>query len=85
MNPSMNPPKTMVTHHAIRLYCACCARPFARTSQRGPAPLYCSADCRAQMRIRQRVWNGRAAAAAQPFPSQLPPEIPMAHPIARAS
>ncbi|WP_448204713.1 hypothetical protein [Azospirillum sp. sgz302134] len=52
----------MSAHHGSRLHCACCARPFARTSHRGPAPLYCSTDCRAQMRIRQRVWNGRAAA-----------------------
>ena len=36
------------------LHCACCGRPFNRASGRGPAPLYCSADCRVQMRIRQR-------------------------------
>lgn len=39
------------------LYCACCGRPFHRTSPRGPAPLYCSADCRAQMQVRRRVWS----------------------------
>ena len=38
------------------LYCACCGRPFQRTSPRGPAPLYCSADCRAQIQVRRRVW-----------------------------
>ncbi|KAA0678661.1 hypothetical protein DS843_19565 [Roseomonas genomospecies 6] len=41
------------------LHCACCGRPFTRASGRGPAPLYCSADCRVQMRIRQRVWANR--------------------------
>lgn len=39
------------------LYCACCGRPFHRTSMRGPAPLYCSADCRAQMQVRRRAWT----------------------------
>lgn len=46
------------------LYCACCGRPFHRTSVRGPAPLYCSADCRAQMQVRRRVWNAADRAAA---------------------
>lgn len=81
----MNPSKTMVTRHSARLHCACCARPFARTSRRGPAPLYCSADCRAQMRIRQRVWNGRIAAAAQPVPSPIPSELAMEYRAAKAS
>jgi hypothetical protein len=80
---------SMVTRHATRLHCACCARPFARTSRRGPAPLYCSADCRAQMRIRQRVWNDRIAAAPQPVPSEIPMVRPVVHPtpnpMARAS
>ena len=44
------------------LHCACCGRPFARASRRGPAPLYCSGDCRAQMRVRSRVWRGNAPA-----------------------
>jgi hypothetical protein len=52
------------------LYCACCGRPFHRASPRGPAPLYCSADCRAQMQVRRRVW-----AAAHPAPH------PPAHPL----
>lgn len=42
-----------------KLHCACCGRPFTRASGRGPAPLYCSADCRTQIRIRQRVWSSR--------------------------
>jgi hypothetical protein len=41
------------------LYCACCGRPFVRTSARGPAPFYCSQDCRLQMAIRRRAWNSR--------------------------
>lgn len=45
------------------LYCACCGRPFHRTSLRGPAPLYCSADCRAQMQVRRRVWAAAHPAA----------------------
>jgi hypothetical protein len=49
------------------IYCVCCGRPFTRTSQRGPAPLYCSQDCRRQIQIRRRVWaairSGQAAAA----------------------
>lgn len=40
------------------LYCACCGRPFTRASRRGPAPLYCSSDCRLQMAVRRRVWAG---------------------------
>ena len=49
-------------HSSARpLHCTCCGRPFSRTSRRGPAPLYCSFDCRAQMRVRARAWNGRAA------------------------
>ena len=38
------------------LYCACCGQPFHRSSPRGPAPLYCSRDCRRQMEVRRRVW-----------------------------
>ncbi|WP_029007767.1 hypothetical protein [Azospirillum halopraeferens] len=38
------------------LYCACCGRPFTRASHRGPAPLYCSRDCRRQMDVRRRAW-----------------------------
>ena len=46
---------------AVRpLHCACCGRPFARTSTRGPAPRYCSDDCRAQIRVRTRMWKARA-------------------------
>ncbi|WP_148219155.1 hypothetical protein [Azospirillum sp. B510] len=44
------------------LYCACCGRPFIRTSTRGPAPRYCSHDCRRQMAIRRRAWTAREAA-----------------------
>ena len=40
-----------------RLFCACCGRPFQRTSMRGPAPLYCSDDCRRQMAVRRRAWT----------------------------
>lgn len=38
------------------LFCACCGRPFKRASRRGPAPLYCSRDCRRQMDVRRRAW-----------------------------
>ncbi|WP_114861777.1 hypothetical protein [Azospirillum brasilense] len=38
------------------LYCACCGQPFRRSSPRGPAPLYCSRDCRRQIEVRRRVW-----------------------------
>lgn len=38
------------------LYCACCGRPFKRASRRGPAPLYCSQDCRRQIAVRRRTW-----------------------------
>ncbi len=53
------------------LYCACCGRPFIRTSTRGPAPRYCSQDCRLQMAVRRRAWSardgtGRAAFARTP-------------------
>lgn len=44
------------------LYCACCGRPFIRTSARGPAPRYCSQDCRLQMAVRRRAWTAREAA-----------------------
>ncbi|SMH56961.1 hypothetical protein SAMN02982994_4223 [Azospirillum lipoferum] len=40
-----------------KLYCACCGRPFARASSRGPVPLYCSRDCRVQMATRRRAWT----------------------------
>ncbi|WP_448204079.1 hypothetical protein [Azospirillum sp. sgz302134] len=43
------------------LYCACCGQPFQRTSARGPAPLYCSRDCRRQMEVRRRVWSSMEA------------------------
>lgn len=39
------------------LYCACCGRPFKRASRRGPAPLYCSLDCRRQIAVRRRAWT----------------------------
>ena len=45
------------------LYCACCGRPFKRASHRGPAPLYCSHDCRLQMAVRRRAWAGATTAA----------------------
>ncbi|MBY6262365.1 hypothetical protein EI613_10650 [Azospirillum sp. 412522] len=41
------------------LYCACCGRPFVRMSTRGPAPFYCSQDCRLQMAVRRRAWSDR--------------------------
>ncbi len=44
------------------LYCACCGRPFKRLSTRGPAPLYCSQDCRRQIDVRRRA---RLAAEAR--------------------
>ncbi|CAO3448400.1 hypothetical protein [Azospirillum largimobile] len=44
------------------LYCACCGRPFVRTSARGPAPRYCSQDCRLQMAVRRRAWTPRMEA-----------------------
>ncbi|HYD70702.1 hypothetical protein [Azospirillum sp.] len=40
-----------------RLYCACCGRPFERKTRRGPAPLYCSDDCRRQIAVRRRMWS----------------------------
>ncbi|MBP2299923.1 hypothetical protein [Azospirillum picis] len=46
------------------LYCACCGRPFVRPSTRGPAPRYCSQDCRVQMAVRRRAWAARAAPQA---------------------
>ena len=45
------------------LYCACCGRPFVRTSARGPAPRYCSQDCRLQMAVRRRAWAPQMEAA----------------------
>ncbi|MGF7173574.1 hypothetical protein [Azospirillum doebereinerae] len=53
--------------HARQLHCACCGRPFARPSMRGPAPLYCSADCQKQMRVRMRVWNEVGQARPERF------------------
>ncbi|MBK3778496.1 hypothetical protein JJL56_10135 [Azospirillum sp. YIM DDC1] len=44
------------------LYCACCGQPFRRSSSRGPAPLYCSRDCRRQIEVRRRVWASRQPA-----------------------
>lgn len=54
------------------LHCACCGRAFSRPSSRGPAPLYCSEDCRKQMRVRARVWNeGRSAPRTPRAPNGL--------------
>ncbi len=47
------------------LYCACCGRPFVRLSSRGPAPSYCSRDCRVQMAARRRAWLAVATPSAQ--------------------
>ncbi|MBP2315108.1 hypothetical protein [Azospirillum soli] len=44
------------------LYCACCGQPFKRSSSRGPAPLYCSRDCRRQIEVRRRTWAAMGAA-----------------------
>lgn len=57
------------------LYCACCGQPFRRSSPRGPAPLYCSRDCRRQIEVRRRVWASLRAAertAAAPLPPVVP-------------
>ncbi len=43
------------------LYCACCGRPFKRSSPRGPVPLYCSRDCRRQIEVRRRTWAAMGA------------------------
>ncbi|WP_454018810.1 hypothetical protein [Azospirillum sp. Marseille-Q6669] len=56
------------------LYCACCGQPFRRSSPRGPAPLYCSRDCRRQIEVRRRVWA--ALQAAERLPAPLPPVVP---------
>lgn len=68
----------MSSQNGHRLHCACCARPFARTSRRGPAPLYCSADCRTQMRIRKRVWSGTPALRHAAVSNDAGPAFPMA-------
>ncbi|WP_146210700.1 hypothetical protein [Azospirillum sp. TSO35-2] len=47
------------------LYCACCGRPFLRASSRGPAPLYCSRDCRLQIAVRRRAWTALENASAR--------------------
>ncbi|MDQ2101080.1 hypothetical protein [Azospirillum isscasi] len=62
-----------------RLHCACCGRPFVRSSSRGPVPLYCSADCRTQMRIRQRVWSNRPGYAAGNTAIRPEPRFGTAH------
>lgn len=49
------------------LYCACCGRPFTRTSTRGPAPRYCSQDCRLQMAVRRRAWSARDGTGRNAF------------------
>ncbi|WP_448188099.1 hypothetical protein [Azospirillum sp. sgz301742] len=54
-----------------RLFCACCGRPFQRQSTRGPAPLYCSTDCRIQMAVRRRAWT-RADLVVTPQPQPIP-------------
>ncbi|MBP2293036.1 hypothetical protein [Azospirillum rugosum] len=48
------------------LYCACCGQPFRRTSPRGPAPLYCSRDCRRQIEVRRRVWAAMGGISGTP-------------------
>lgn len=58
------------TIQARPLHCACCGRPFHRASRRGPAPLYCSDDCRTQMRVRARVWGRRRDAAIPAEPDR---------------
>ena len=50
------------------LYCACCGRPFVRLSSRGPAPSYCSRDCRVQMATRRRDWLAVAPATPMARP-----------------
>jgi predicted nucleic acid-binding Zn ribbon protein len=50
------------------LHCLCCGRPFVRTSPRGPAPRYCSQDCRRQMEVRRRAW-AKAEPAVMPQPA----------------
>ncbi|UKJ77025.1 hypothetical protein [Azospirillum brasilense] len=62
--PTPTHARTTPPHPTPKLHCACCGRPFTRASGRGPAPLYCSADCRTQIRIRQRVWSSRPGYAA---------------------
>lgn len=62
--PTPTHARTTRTLPTPTLHCACCGRPFTRASGRGPVPLYCSADCRTQIRIRQRVWSNRPGYAA---------------------
>ncbi|CAO3442016.1 hypothetical protein [Azospirillum argentinense] len=57
------------------LYCACCGQPFRRSSPRGPAPLYCSRDCRRQIEVRRRVWSSLQA-AERPAAAPLAPVVP---------
>ncbi|WP_188259001.1 hypothetical protein [Azospirillum tabaci] len=54
------------------LYCACCGQPFRRSSPRGPAPLYCSRDCRRQIEVRRRVWTSLQAAERT---AAVPPRV----------
>lgn len=49
------------------LYCACCGQPFKRAHQRGPAPLYCSRDCRRQIEVRRRTWSAMEVAGVRAF------------------
>ncbi|QCO14744.1 hypothetical protein D3869_05650 [Azospirillum brasilense] len=58
------------------LYCACCGQPFRRSSPRGPAPLYCSRDCRRQIEVRRRVWASLQTAERQAA-APLPPVVPV--------
>ncbi|MDQ2105009.1 hypothetical protein [Azospirillum isscasi] len=55
------------------LYCACCGQPFHRSSPRGPAPLYCSRDCRRQIEVRRRVWASLALAERVPAAPRVTP------------
>ncbi|KAA0687099.1 hypothetical protein [Azospirillum brasilense] len=54
------------------LYCACCGQPFRRSSLRGPAPLYCSRDCRRQIEVRRRVWASRQTSERTAATSRAP-------------
>ncbi|TWA86459.1 hypothetical protein FBZ83_102250 [Azospirillum brasilense] len=68
------------------LYCACCGQPFRRSSPRGPAPLYCSRDCRRQIEVRRRVWASLQASersAAAPLTPVVPVGSGAFHPVDR--
>lgn len=68
------------------LYCACCGQPFKRTSSRGPAPLYCSRDCRRQIEVRRRAWAstglGAQAWGMVPVATSAKPRTPVLHALA---